>query len=209
MLPDGTYTRNEEGGEGESDDATPGYSHRHSPAQVIARLARVLSTGPARDEDLRLLVYRVEGAGPGADPWGKAIFELGDGRTLGDLVNAVYHWELARGGWLLDIGIWKNLFDRSVLDKVFDLVRRGHLRLTPALERVEPGFQARPRQLPEAPDTALDSTGRNGTQLVEDLDQRPPSSEAANSPNSLTQKGQAGMAVVSKLLGRNPGPSRR
>ena len=171
MLPNASYTRNEEGGEGESDDATPGYSHRLSPAQVIARLARILSKGPAQDDDLRLLVYRVEGAGPAADPWGKAIFELGDGRTLGDLVNAVYHWELARGGWLLDIGIWKNLFDRSVLDKVCDLVHRGHLRLTPALERIEPGIRTRSSQLPEAPDTALDSTGRNGT-----------SSEAANSP---------------------------
>ena len=209
MLPDGKHTRNFQGGEGESHDARPWQSLRHSPAKVIAHLARILSTGPAQDEDLRLLVYRVEGAGPVADPWGKAIFELGDGRTLGDVVDAVYRLELARGGWLLDIGIWKNLFDRSVLDKVFDLVRRGHLRLTPALERVEPGFQARPRQLPEAPDTALDSTGRNGTELVEDLGQRPPSSEAASSPDSLTKKGQAGIAVVSNLLGRTQGPSRR
>ena len=202
MLPDSRYTRNEEDGEGASDDERPWQSHRRSPAQVIAHLARIFSTGPAQDEDLRLLVYRVDGAGPVADPWGKAIFELGDGRTLGDVVDAVYHWELARGGWLLDIGIWKNLFDRSVLDKVFDLVNRGHLRLTPALERIEPGIRARSRHLPEAPDAALDTTGRNGTQLVEDLGQRHPSSEAANLAGSLKHKRQAGLAVVSNLLGR-------
>ena len=126
---------------------------------MIRYFARILSSRPAQDEDLRVLVYRVEGAGPAADPWGKTIFELGDGRSLGDVVDAVYHWELARGGWLLDIGIWKNLFDRSVLDKVFDLVHRGHLRLTPALERIEPGIRAESRQLREATDTAVVASG--------------------------------------------------
>ena len=191
MLPDSNHTRNDQGGPEESHDARPWQSLRHSPAKVIAHLARILSTGPAQDEDLRLLVYRVEGAGPVADPWGKAIFELGDGRTLGDVVDAVYRLELARGGWLLDIGIWKNLFDRSVLDKVFDLVHRGHLRLTPAL------------------DSAVVSIGRNGTQSVEDLGHRPSSSEAANPPGSLTQNEQAGLAAVSNLLGRTQGSSRR
>ena len=169
----------------------------------------MLSTGPAQGKDLRVLVYRVEGAGLVADPWGKAIYELGDGRSLGDVVDAVYHWELARGGWLLDIGIWKNLFDRSVLDKVFDLVHRGHLRLMPAWEHIEPGIRARSRQLPAAQDTAVVSTARTWTQLVADLGQRGPSSEAANFPDPLRHKGREEMVAVSNLLGRTQGPSRR
>jgi len=209
VLPAGRHTRNEEGGAWKSDDESPSRPHRGSPAKVIRRLARILSTGPAQNEALRVLVYRVEGAGPVDDHWGKAIFELGDGRSLGDVVDAVYHWELARGGWLLDIGIWKNLFDRSILDKVFDLVHRGHLRLMPAREQMEPGIRARSRQVPAAPDTAVVSTGRNGTRLMEDLGQRAPSSEAANSPGHLTQKGQAGMAAVSNMLGLTQGPSWR
>ena len=162
MLTDGKYTGNEEVGEWKSDDGRPSRLQQGSPAQVIRHLVRILSTGPAQDEDLRVLVYRVEGAGPATDPWGKAIFELGDGRSLGNLVDAVYHRELARGGWLLDIGIWKNLFDRSVLNKVFDLVHMDYLKLTPAWEEMEPDIRVSSRRLPAAPDAGLVSTGRHG-----------------------------------------------
>ena len=41
----------------------------------------------------------------------------------------LYRDELAKGAHLADLGIWKNLFDRSVADDIGRLVSQGYLSI--------------------------------------------------------------------------------
>ena len=89
----------------------------------------------ADDESLNQLVRRVSAKSGISDPWGSAILELGDGRTVHEVVEALYNEELRKGARLVDIGIWTSLFDRSVVVTIGELARRGLLCLEPSQEK--------------------------------------------------------------------------
>ena len=89
--------------------------------------------GP-NDDSLNQLVRRVSGKSGISDPLGCAILELGDGRTVHEVVEAIYNEELRKGAWLVDIGLWKSLFDRSVVETIGELARQGLICLEPSHE---------------------------------------------------------------------------
>ena len=53
--------------------------------------------------------------------------ELGDGRSVHDIVLKLYREQLAQGAGLADIDVWRSLFDRSVVETIGDLRNRGYL----------------------------------------------------------------------------------
>ncbi len=63
--------------------------------------------------------------------WDRRIVELGDGKSVGEIVEALYKEELRRGAQGADIGMWKNLFDRRIVEKIGELVNRGYINVIP------------------------------------------------------------------------------
>ena len=61
------------------------------------------------------------------DPWERRILDLADGNSPGQVAEILYRDELSKGAHLTDIGIWKNLFDRSVAEDIGRLVSQGYL----------------------------------------------------------------------------------
>ena len=66
----------------------------------------------------------------GLGPWEKRILDLADGNSPGQVTEILYRDEVAKGAHLADIGIWKNLFDRSVADDIGRLVSEGYLSVS-------------------------------------------------------------------------------
>jgi sulfate adenylyltransferase len=64
-------------------------------------------------------------------PWEQLIIERYDGRALGEIIQDLYAEELRKGGWVADIGLWRHLFDQSVIDTVMGLADRGYIDLKP------------------------------------------------------------------------------
>lgn len=68
-------------------------------------------------------------ASPGTDSWEKGILERGDGRPVAEVIDMLYKDEIAAGAWAVDIGLWKGLFDESVLKTIGRLVDSGDICL--------------------------------------------------------------------------------
>ena len=100
----------------------------------IGHFARLLLAGPPAYEDLQQRVYRLKGTNDLSGSWGHKIVELGDGRSVQDVVTILYREELTAGAGLVDIGLWKNLFDRSVVLSIMDLADRGYICLNTGQE---------------------------------------------------------------------------
>lgn len=99
--------------------------------QVIRNLASIFAHDPVDDETARQLVYRMKETAGTKDSWDRRIVELGDGKSVGEIIKALYNEELQRGAQRADIGMWKHLFDRSVVEKIGELVNRGYIDVIP------------------------------------------------------------------------------
>ncbi len=95
--------------------------------QAIRNLARWLFSGPEVAGSNPTLVRSVKEVNGACDPWERRILDLADGNSPGQVAEYLYRDELAKGAHLADIGIWKNLFDRSVADGIGRLVSEGYL----------------------------------------------------------------------------------
>ena len=100
---------------------------RKYPVQAIRNLARWLLFGPVAARSNPTLVRSVKEVNGACDPWERRILDLADGNSPGQVAEYLYRDELAKGAHLADIGIWKNLFDRSVADDISRLVSEGYL----------------------------------------------------------------------------------
>ena len=63
------------------------------------------------------------------DKWDGRLLVLCDGRSVSEIIQILYHEELANGAALTDLGIWKSLFDRSVIQAINSLSQQGFLRV--------------------------------------------------------------------------------
>ena len=79
-------------------------------------------------------VYRTMDVPDPQDPWELRIVQLANGRSVEELVAVLFHEELRAGAWMSDIGLWRGLFSRSVMDAVADLAERGIISLREADE---------------------------------------------------------------------------
>ena len=96
---------------------------------AIKHLTRLFCLGPLSDEASWYLVYRSEVLPDPVPGWEKRIVELGDGRPLVEIIQVLYQEQLSRGAGLVDVGIWKGLFDCSVTNTINDLANRGVIQI--------------------------------------------------------------------------------
>ncbi len=99
--------------------------------QLIRTLASIFAPDPVDEETTRQLVFRMKEAAGIKGSWDRKIVELGDGKSVGEIVEALYKEELRRGAQSADIGMWKHLFDRNVVEKIGELVNRGYINVIP------------------------------------------------------------------------------
>lgn len=102
---------------------------RGKPVEMIRNLARMLVLKPAGSEDASWLVYRVTQADEVRDSWKRRLIELADGRSISEIQETLYRQEIIGGASEVDIGMWKNLFDQSVLKTIDELANCGHVCL--------------------------------------------------------------------------------
>lgn len=102
---------------------------RDKTVNIIRNLAQMLISNPAGDEVTPQFVYRVAQADEVRDPWKKRVLELADGRSIGEIKETLYRQEIMAGASEVDIGMWKNLFDQSVLKIIDELADSGHINL--------------------------------------------------------------------------------
>ena len=96
---------------------------------AIKRLIRLFRLCPLSDEARWYLVYRADVLPDLVPGWEQRIVELGDGRPLKEIIQVLYQEQLGRGARLVDVGIWKGLFDCCVTNTVSDLANRGLIQL--------------------------------------------------------------------------------
>ena len=94
---------------------------------MASGLARRFGLNAVSDETKRQLVCRSRNGQEQTNAWERRIIELSDGRPLSEIIETLYIDELKAGAWAADIGLWKHLFDRSVVETVHTLASRGCL----------------------------------------------------------------------------------
>ena len=97
--------------------------------RMACALARILGPDAATQEVAQKLAHRVGDINSATNAWERRILELGDGKRVTDIVEILFREESRSGAWVVDIGLWKSLFDWRVLETVADLALRGHVRL--------------------------------------------------------------------------------
>ena len=97
---------------------------------MFDHLARLLAPGPAGGPPDDALVYRERQRPEDPDDsWQRRVLEVCDGRSLGEIKSLMYEEELVAGASVVDIGIWRGLFDRTVQEALLRLIYSGHVRL--------------------------------------------------------------------------------
>jgi sulfate adenylyltransferase len=105
--------------------------------QIIRRLSQILSSKSAPVGTRERRAFRLRGPDAAASLWERRIVELSDDRPLSEIIQVMYREELDKGAWLADIGIWKPLFDQSVIDTLVSLADRGFISLGTTITTLE------------------------------------------------------------------------
>ena len=153
--------------------------------RLLGHLGQIFFYHP-ENEGLQQIVYRRSSARYSSDPWKRAVFQQCHGQSVGNIVNALYLDELRRGAWLVDIGIWKSLFDRTVLTAIRELADEGYIYLSAAGENL-------------TGTATTEAKNRNGIPGLKDVEMLRP----ANSTERLTI-GSTGKAAVPREIHHVP-----
>ena len=94
----------------------------------MARTFRRISLFPS-DETARKFVFRTGDVNAGANGWAGRIVEMGDGRSVSEIVSAIYLEELQAGAWAADIGLWSQFFAIRVIEVIDQLTAQGLIRV--------------------------------------------------------------------------------
>lgn len=86
---------------------------------------------PENSEVTQQRVNRVKGADELEDVLEKRIIELSDGRSVGEIIEILFKREIRVGAGAVDIGHWRNVFDKRALRAISELHERGFIRLRP------------------------------------------------------------------------------
>ena len=98
--------------------------------KLFDHLARLLAGGPAGEApDDRLVYQERETPEDPDDSWQRRVLEVCDGRSVGEIKSMLYEEELSAGASVVDIGLWRGLFDRSIQEALLRLIYSGHVRL--------------------------------------------------------------------------------
>ena len=85
----------------------------------------------ANEGDYARRVFRASDRCLPRDPVEQRIVELGDGRSAGEITETLYVDEIRAGAWIVDIALWKYVFDSSVGVTIRQLTDKGYLNLEP------------------------------------------------------------------------------
>ena len=111
--------------------------HQHEKIHSAADAAPCPDIGSGLPQNVNLdsLVQKVKPISRASGSWEWTIVERCDGQSIRTIVETLYLGELRKGAWLVDIGLWKTLFDRAVVETVYELAHNGYIRLLPGGER--------------------------------------------------------------------------
>ena len=101
------------------------HQHGTTTSAVDAAPCRDIGAGHPQNGDLDLLVYKLRPISRHSSSWEWTIVERCDGQSIEKIVKTLYLDELRKGAALVDIGIWKSLFDRTVVATVYELAYKG------------------------------------------------------------------------------------
>ncbi len=104
---------------------------------VDAAPGQDIGAGVSQNGNLDLLVNKLRPISRYSGSWEWTIVERCDGQSIRKVVETLYLYELGKGAWLTDIGLWKTLFDRTVVETVYELARTGYISLLPDAEQME------------------------------------------------------------------------
>ena len=111
--------------------------HEKTPSAADAAACQGIGTGSSQNGNLDLLVHKLRPISRYSGSWEWIIVERCDGQSIRKVVETLYLYELRKGAWLTDIGLWKTLFDRTVVETVHELDRTGYISLLPDAEQME------------------------------------------------------------------------
>ena len=97
--------------------------------ELMRLFKRALAPPNLYDEVTQQLVFRSGATQRANDDWERLIIELGDGRSVAEIVATIYQDELRRGAWAADIGVWSGLFAERVIRVINDLAAQGQIHL--------------------------------------------------------------------------------
>ncbi len=96
--------------------------------------ASIFGAGLPENYNFQRLVYKLRPISHDSNSWECTIVERCNGKSIRKIVETLYLDELKKGAGLVDIGIWKSLFDQSVVATVHELAHHGYICLLPSGE---------------------------------------------------------------------------
>ena len=103
-----------------------------NPLKLIRTVAKALASTDPDPQMTRQLVYAMSDTHGVGDELARRVIELGDGRSVGEIIAIIYGQELGAGAWAVNIGIWSDIFAQSVIKIINDLSDTGYIRLRDA-----------------------------------------------------------------------------
>ena len=94
-------------------------------------LARVVGQREAARPAGRQRVCRSVRCTEGLDPSARRIVAAADGRSVDEVIDSLFVQELAMGGWVADLGLYRRLYETGLLADIKWLAAKGYLRLVP------------------------------------------------------------------------------
>ena len=99
--------------------------------RVGGLLARVVGEREAARPARRQRVRRSMASADGLDSWERRIVAADDGRPADEVIDSLFAQELAMGGWVADLGLYRRLYEEELLADIKRLAAKGYLRLVP------------------------------------------------------------------------------
>jgi hypothetical protein len=97
--------------------------------RLINTLVRIAFSEPASQKPAPQLVFRLAEAREVKDLRLRRIIELADGKSVEEIFEALYTQELRAGAWEADIGFWRSLFYRDVVETIRELASQGYVQI--------------------------------------------------------------------------------
>lgn len=101
--------------------------------RLASTLVKMFTPYPVGGEATQQIVYRVKGANEVKDIREKRIIDLANGKSIDEILDTMFSQEVRAGAWVVDIGIWRNLFVQSVVKTIGELADLGYIRLEPSI----------------------------------------------------------------------------
>lgn len=102
---------------------------------LLRKLARKFLAETVNSETAQQRVFRLVDSKDLQDTWRRRIIELSDGKSISEITEILYREELKMGAWVVDIGLWKHLFDQGVITTLVELAQSGYVCLKPAEDK--------------------------------------------------------------------------